>query len=153
MGWGGARVGAGKKPRVRHAEPLTFVPAGQVAATSAAPMAALPGTDLTSPPADMTPEQQDCWRLWAPLAIERNTLIVATVPSFRLLCELHVKKVAIGTMVDRGALGGLRVFMQLAKQVEGLLARFCLAPFGKPAKVEKPKAAGASPWASLGTKL
>lgn len=105
--------------------------------------------DLTLPPGDLPPEQQDFWREYAPLAVERKTLAPATVPAFRLLCELHAKKTLVSGMVDKGALGGLRVFMQLAKQVEALMARFCLAPFGKPAVgSEKPKAP-VNPWAQI----
>lgn len=130
--WGGSRVGAGRKP-----EPLELV----TDETSEA-------DDLALPPSDLTPEQQEFWRAYAPLAIERQTLTIATVPAFRLLCELHAKKTMVGGMVDKGALGGLRVFMQLAKQVESLMARFCLAPFGKPAKTEKPKPPK-NPWSQL----
>ncbi len=138
-GWGGARTGAGKKPR---AKPLEFAPSHPPADEMDDP------EDLAIPPSDLSMEQQDFWRSYAPLAIERLTLTPSTVPSFRLLCELHSKKVLVGTMVDKGALGGLRVFMQLAKQVESLMARFCLAPFGKPAKSEKAKPKH-NPWADL----
>jgi len=54
----------------------------------------------------------------------------------------------VSGMVDKGALGGLRVFMQLAKQVENLMGRFCLAPFGKAANPNKPKAT-TNPWAQI----
>lgn len=139
-GWGGARVGAGSKPK---AEPLRVVPP-QVSDESyeEAP------DELTVPPDDLTPEQQEFWRKYAPKAIERKTLTDATVPAFRLLCELDAKKTMVGAMVDKGALGGLRVFMQLAKQVESLMGRFCLAPFGKPTFSEKPKK-DANPWSKL----
>lgn len=137
-GWGGRRVGAGKKPRAHPFALVTSTPDGESDEDA----------DLARPPANLPTEQQEFWRTHAPLAIERRTLTPATVPAFRLLCELHAKKVMVGTMVDKGALGGLRVFLQLAKQVEGLMARFCLAPFGKPAKPEKTKVQ-ANPWAKL----
>ena len=138
-GWGGRRVGAGPKPAAR---PLTVVHTDQFKQTD---------TDLAIPPVDIAVEQQAFWRDYAPLAIERLTLTESTVPAFRLLCELHAKKVVVGTMVDKGALGGLRVFLQLAKQVETLMARFCLAPFGKPAKSEKPKKVE-NPWGAFGNR-
>jgi hypothetical protein len=130
-GWGGARVGAGKKPKAKTFAVLQgdFTQGSDVSG------------DLLVPPRDLPKEQHDFWRTHAPLAIERNTLTIATTPAFRLLCELDAKKTLVGKMVDKGALGGLRVFMQLSKQVEGLMARFCLAPFGKPVKSEKPKKA------------
>jgi hypothetical protein len=131
-GWGGGRVGAGKKP---EAKPLSLVEGNEA-------------NGLCLPPSDLPPDQQAFWRDYAPLAVERSTLTESTVPAFRLLCELHAKKAMIGTMVDKGALGGIRVFMQLAKQVESLMARFCLAPFGKPAKTERAKPA-ANPWSQV----
>lgn len=138
MGWGGSRVGAGKKPKPK---PLTMVPRDQRSAT-------VDATELATPPADLPADQREFWRVHAPLAIERDTLTAATVPAFRLLCELDAKKTMISGLVDKGALGGLRVFLQLAKQVEALMARFCLAPFGKPLKTEKPKAA-VNPFAQI----
>lgn len=104
--------------------------------------------DLSEPPEDLPEEQQEFWRKYAPFALERKTLTASTVPAFRLLCELNAKKTMVSAMVDKGALGGLRVFMQLAKQVESLMGRFCLAPFGKPTYTEKP-AKQVNPWAKL----
>jgi hypothetical protein len=141
MGWGGSRVGAGKKPKPK--------PFAIVARSEASAAATGDDADLLVPPADLSEDQHAFWRTHAPLAVERATLTPATVPAFRLLCELHAKKVMVGTMVDKGALGGLRVFLQLAKQVETLMARFCLAPFGKPVKVDKPKKAE-NPWGAFG---
>lgn len=156
MGWGGPRVGAGRKPKPktdRPVSPFAIVHGGRRLEEALAPPVIDDPVDrqLCDPPPSLPLDQQAFWREHAPLAIERRTLTPATVPTFRLLCELHAKKVMVGGMVDKGALGGLRVFMQLAKQVESLMARFCLAPFGKPAKPEKPKAA-ANPWASLAAK-
>jgi hypothetical protein len=133
-GWGGARVGSGKKPRPA---PFDILPGGR----SSGPTRPEDPHDLTEPPRDLPADQHAFWREHAPLAIERKTLTPATVPAFRLLCELHAKKVVVGAMVDKGALGGLKIFMQLSKQIETLLARFSLAPFGKPATSEKPKKA------------
>lgn len=143
-GWGGARVGAGAKPVSR---PLSMVPHGLAEASASGE----DEVDLSQPPADLTEDARAFWVDYAPLAVERKTLTLSTVPSFRLLCELHAKKAMVGGMVDKGALGGLRVFMQLAKQVESLMARFCLAPFGKPAVSERPKVA-VNPWDTIGFK-
>lgn len=132
MGWGGARVGAGKKPRPKAPKsPFTvFNGAKEITAD-----------ECLEPPDDLPPDQQAFWRANAPLAVERQTLTPSTVPTFRLLCELHAKKVLVVKKIDEGELGGLRIFAQLAKQIEGLMARFCLAPFGKPATGEKKKKA------------
>lgn len=153
-GWGGSRVGAGRKPTKRKDKPEPFRPFAIVPPSqpSPAPHAADDcSTDQcsTDQPSDLPADQRAFWALHAPLAVERGTLTDATVPAFRLLCELEAKKAMVGTMVDKGALGGLRVFLQLSKQVEGLMARFCLAPFGKPVKGEKPKVAS-NPWSDFG---
>lgn len=129
MGWGGARVGAGKKPQPKAPKSPFAVFDG----------AKEPSVDM---PKDLPADQQEFWRSNAPLAVERRTLTRATVPAFRLLCELHAKKVLVGIKVDEGELGGLRIYAQLAKQVEGLMARFCLAPFGKPTDGGKKKTTG-----------
>lgn len=134
MGWGGARIGAGRKPKRK----VPVSPFSVYLGAKAEPPTA---TELLEPPKDLPPEQQAFWKEHAPLAVERRTLMPATVPAFRLLCELYVKKVLVGEMVDKGALGGLRVWLQLCKQVEGLMGRFCLAPFGKPATVLTTKSA------------
>lgn len=138
MAWGGARVGAGKKPRPKPVLVADGRSEDEVR------------EDLEMPPADIHPDGQAFWRDYAPLAFERKTLTEATVPAFRLLCELHAKKMMVSVMVDKGALGGLRVYMQLAKQVETLMARFCLAPFGKSAGPEKVKPK-VNPFGAFGT--
>lgn len=147
-GWGGKRTGSGRKPKPKPpVSPFAVVQGGRTLEAAFAGVTE-PDRVLATPPVDLPAEQQAFWATHAPLALERGTLTAATVPTFRILCELHVKKVYIGAMVDKGALGGLRVFLQLAKQVEGLMGRFCLAPFGKPLTVDKPKAA-ANPFAQV----
>jgi len=85
--------------------------------------------------------------------MERRTLTAETVPAFAMLCELEVRRRAIAAEFEKGepSPAGLRIFAQFAKQVEGLMARFCLAPFGKPATSDKPKAA-VNPWAAVAGK-
>lgn len=133
-------MGAGKKP---VAKPFALVNGG----------GAQEPTDLSGPPSDLPDDQQAFWREHAPLAIERSTLTPATVPAFRLLCELNAKRVMVGGMVDKGALGGLRVFMQLCKQVETLMARFCLAPFGKAVDGSGRKKTAENPFAAFPSKV
>lgn len=151
-GWGGSRVGAGRKPKdKRPASPFAVVH-GARSLESALNVDGDPSRGaLADPPSDLPVELQDFWRSHAPLAIERKTLHKATVPAFKLLCELYAKKVLVNAMVDKGALGGLRVYMQLCKQVEGLMARFRLAPFGKAEESEKPKVA-VNPFAQVAAK-
>ncbi len=153
-GWGGARVGSGPKPKPKKEvppNPFTMLHGGKTLASALSqpdePVSSA-GHELCDPPEGLPVDQQAFWREHAPLAIERRTLTKATVPAFKLLCELHAKKVMVGLMVDKGALGGLRIFLQLAKQVEALMARFCLAPFGKPTTAEK-VAAAENPWSRV----
>lgn len=139
MGWGGARVGAGKKPQPKAPKSPFKVFPGQKDA---------PAAEIEMPKG-LPENQQEFWRANAPLAIERRTLTPATVPAFMLLCELNAKKVLVGVKVDEGELGGLRVYAQLAKQVEGLMARFCLAPFGKPTDGGKKATTASNPFGAL----
>jgi hypothetical protein len=107
---------------------------------------------LLEPPAGLPEVQAVFWRLWAGLALERRTLTAETVPAFVLLCELEAKRRAIGAVLEQPGAepspAGLRIYAQFSKQVEGLMGRFCLAPFGKPIASEKPKPA-ANPFAQV----
>lgn len=107
------------------------------------------------PPDDLPGEQAEIWRRYAPLAIERRTLTPATVPMFVLLCELQAERAAVKKTIDQDGRTYIKVtvdgagteheelkahplkadYAKLAKQVEALMARFCLGPFGKPATV------------------
>jgi hypothetical protein len=102
MGWGGARVGAGKKPKPKAAPRSPFE-----VFKGAAPAA--PETSCLEPPKDLTDEQQAFWRTNAPLAVERRTLTPETIPAFRLLCELDARRAFVGRKIDEGDVGGLRI--------------------------------------------
>ncbi len=141
-GWGGARVGAGKKPKRKPVSPFAVFDGGK-------PPDDPVDVSILEPPSDLSPAEQSFWRIYAPLALKQGTFIPEYMGDFRLLCEVLAKKAVIGTMVDKGALGGLRVWMQLVTQADKLLGRFCLAPFGKPAKPDKPKRE-ANPFAAFG---
>ena len=104
------------------------------------------------PPADLSSEEGDVWAVLAPLAIEVRTLTRHTEPSFRLLCGLAAERRAVQRQIERDgrtvprplskaggeSRPGLKLHplvaprFKLYKQVETLMARFCLAPFGKP---------------------
>ena len=133
QGWGGARVGSGPKPKPKGPKP------GLVAFPGGLPV----DKALLEPPEGLPAVQVEFWRKWAPLALEKRTLTTETVPAFTMLCELEVRRRAIVAEFDREGAEptpmGLRLYLQAAKQVEGLMGRFCLAPFGKPVVSEKPK--------------
>ena len=158
---GGARVGAGQKPK--HGKPAPFVPGLIDGGRS--------GDVSERPPDDLPEAHQAFWRTYAGSAIALGTLTPQTVGSFRLLCELESEKAATLKTIDRDGRTYIKcvvdgagnehqelkahpltsAYRQLAKQVDALMARFMLAPFGKPAPGAKPKKAqGApNPWARI----
>jgi len=136
--WGGRRTGAGRKPwkKKRGVLKMPAVDGGKTA------WSIEPDMRLAEPPDDLPEAQGGLWRAWAPLALERRTLTAETVPAFVLLCELEAQKRAISAELDgKPTPGDRRLFALYSKQVEGLMGRFCLAPFGKPVVSEKPKVA------------
>lgn len=145
---GGARVGAGRKPK--RSRVVAFPTAGSVPA-----------------PDDLTPEQATAWAQWAPLAQQMGTLTAQTTPAFRLLCESHALYVRYLAVIREDGETFLKVTVDgagqehrelkahpligkaqtLAYRVEQLLARFSLAPTGRPIEqATKPE----SKWASFG---
>jgi len=140
MGHGGARVGAGRKPkRRRNTVPFTPIDGGRA------------GDVPQKPPADLPADQWDFWATYAPLAIEQGTLTTATVGAFRLLCEVDAEKRATREQIEKDGRTFVKVtrdfegnelrefkahpltgsYRQLAQRVEALMGRFKLAPFGK----------------------
>jgi hypothetical protein len=125
--------------------------------TAAAPANALVAVD---PPADLTPEQRLVWDQLAPQALAERTLVVATAAAFRDLCMAIVWRDKLGAQIEQDGLtlGGtppeatcpkcetVLVFQATElkphpllpahrgwqQRVEAGLARFKLAPFGKP---------------------
>jgi hypothetical protein len=110
------------------------------------------------------------WADYAGRAVESGTLTDGTLAAWRLLCELEAERVATKALIDGDGRTCVKVvidgagnevrelrahpltssYARLAKQVENLMARFCLAPYGKPvpaaASATKP---AANPWASI----
>jgi hypothetical protein len=122
-----------------------------------------------TPPADLPDDQHGFWKLYAPLAIEAGTLTPQTAGSFRLLCELDAEKTATKATIDKDGRTYIKVsvdgagvehdelkahpltgsYRQLAQRVEALMARFLLAPFGKPLAGAGKKKPTANPWAAI----
>lgn len=90
---GGARVGAGRKPK--DAAAVVQMP-GTAPATV---VAALP-MHLFEPPEDVTTDEDRTWRAYAPAAVANGTLTDATAPGFRYLCELTVRYRALAAVID-----------------------------------------------------
>jgi hypothetical protein len=158
---GGARVGAGRKPRAPR-EPqkpnVVSIDGGRAGELSA------------TPPLDLPEDEQPFWRAYAPLAIELGTLTRQTEPAFRLLCELDAEKRATKATIEKDGRTTMGItvdvtsseqhiqikahpltssYRQLAQRVETLMARFGLAPFGKPVAGPGKKKTVVSPWAQI----
>jgi hypothetical protein len=121
------------------------------------------------PPEDLPAEQRDFWHRYAGLAIEKGTLTAHTVAAFRLLCETDAEKQATKLTMDRDGRTFLKItvdgagvehqelkahpltssYGRLAKATEALMARFGLAPFGKPEAPMRRQSAQ-NPFAALG---
>ena len=135
-------MGAGRKPK----NPVTFV------AIDGGAKLTPESERLLEPPDGLPPDQVPYWREYAPLAVRQRTLTEQTVPSFKLLCELEAEKRATKETIDRDGRTYIkcvvdgagnehqelkahplkRDYASLAKDVDRLMARFKLAPFGKP---------------------
>lgn len=150
MGHGGARVGAGRKPKKATVVSMSGRPF--VATLGPAPADAA-SSPLATPPEGMREAEAAVWRELAPHAIAQMTLVPGTLRGFRELCEHVVMKQSIAdTIAAAGpATSGmdalLRHYAKLAQRVDASLARYRLTAQGKPepTAVVKPKAA--SPWA------
>lgn len=156
---GGSRTGSGRKPNPRT---VPFVPieggrAGDVSAVA---------------PDDLPESQKPFWNTYAESAIGLGTLTPQTIGAFRLLCELESEKSATRATIDKDGRTYIKcvvdgagnehqelkahpltsAYRQLAQRVEALMARFMLAPMGKPApgaKPKKPPSAVPNPWARI----
>lgn len=162
MARGGARVGAGR-PSKRTGRPTFAVIDGQKTPTSV-----IESGVSAIPPEDLPTDQRDFWHRYAPQAIEARTLTIRTVAAFRLLCELDAEKTATKQVIDRDGRTYVKAFCdssgqehqelkahpltsayrQLSQRVEALMARFGLAPLGKPVD-SGPKKAAVNPWAKV----
>ncbi len=139
---GGRRVGAGRKPSVRRAVVLGMDGARREDLGPPGPLGAAPAPaedlELLTPPPDLTPAQQDYWRRWAPLAVEQRTLVPATRPGFRELCEQADLKAKLARRIHALGAGSekagsrLSAYVKLAQRLDSSLARFKLTGMGKP---------------------
>lgn len=101
---------------------------------------------------------KDFWRRLAPHAIAQGTLVSATVPGFRELCELMALKEEVWARLQRFGSDGktgaerLRNYTKLSQRLDATLGRFKLTAFGKPANDGVPnQKPGANPFAQLGS--
>jgi hypothetical protein len=139
MGWGGKRVGAGRK---RKQPPLGASLLVHPSAPPPPPVVEAPAAPIEEfdAPDDLDPEARAIWTTQAPLAFRNGTLTRATALSFARYCRIVVlerheaRSSAVGGANHRG----------LLKQLNALEQQFLLAPSGKPMLVrtaaEQPQA-------------
>lgn len=87
-------------------------------------------------PNDLTVDERNVWLRLAPHAFKARTLTPATEYQFVMLCRniLLERRIA----VDPDQVGGAN-HRGIIQRIDAELARFCLAPMGKPLMDDAPK--------------
>lgn len=153
---GGRRAGAGRKGGDGKAV-VIGMDGNRRAPSADLPPAMTPEErqGLLDPPPDLTAAERACWKVWAPRAIQRDTLVPANEPGFRELCSRMATVKALDAKIDlvgRDTLDALPFLKERrgwAKDLNTSLKDFKLTAFGKPETSGKPKAA-ANPFAAFG---
>lgn len=91
-------------------------------------------------PGHLSDEERRVWAQWEPLARNMRTLTTETVPSFEMLCKVAVEVDALREVLRRANFlhpSGLAHplstgYRQMVLRLEQLMARFGLAPQGRP---------------------
>lgn len=154
MGHGGARVGAGRKPREK-ARVLGMNGTRMSPNVDATTKPSSDHSNLADPPDGLPIEQHEFWRRWAPMAIEMRTLAPSTVVGFRELCEQMALKVAIWDRMAQLGLASseadrlLKRYEKIAQRLDTSLKGFKLTAFGKPVEGAAPRQAKVNPWAQV----
>lgn len=127
---GGARPGAGRKPRSRLERAVAPGHHGRVlrhpSGMDQVPVVA--EIEEFDAPDDLTLEERHVWVELAPHAFQNRTLTKATSLSFRLLCRNVVLERALADNVE---LRGGANHRGLIQRVDAELLRFSLSPCGK----------------------
>lgn len=126
---GGARPGAGRKPKAALEHVVTGDPGhrGRLLAHPSASTAVAPVEEFDAPN-DLTMEERHVWLELAPHAFAARTLTPSTSLSFRLLCRNVVLERALaGSLKDQGGAN----HRGMIQRIDAELASFCLKPFGK----------------------
>jgi hypothetical protein len=111
-------------------------------------------------PSDLGLVERQFWHHYAADAIAARTLTPRTVSAWRLLCELDARRQRMLALLEKAEgltdqdgrtyLDSLiklsRVYAVLVMRAESLMARFGLAPMGKP--IESPRR-GRNPWEAV----
>lgn len=94
---GGARPGAGRKPKAGKL--LTMPGTQRVTKPQTGPSAE--DRKLATPPKHLPLAEKNVWRSYAPHAIENGTLKMGSAPGFALLCELDVLHRHLRKLIDK----------------------------------------------------
>ena len=145
---GGARPGAGRKPKDAALAKLHGSQRTSVVRFPSAPQKSAAVAQTAAGPVNC-PEELDyaakaVWANLAPHALAAGTLTVGTSASFAMLCRQVVLEKALSLGRDAG-LASHRGMMQ---RVEAGFVRFALVPMGKP--MARPAEADADPFAEFG---
>lgn len=161
-GSGGARIGAGRKPKdiaVKVLQGTATVAVRKARGGKKAGARDLPAASAVEIPGGLSATERKVWRALSPHALASRTLTPATALAFRDLCEAVVMKDEIRSEL-RGHGGyttegkeGLKAhpliaqYRTILQRVEAGLTRFMLAPLGKPTAGDDDKPV--DPWAEF----
>lgn len=154
MGWGGARVGAGRKPKGERAVVLGM-DGNRLSGTPPLPGVVAPDV-LVAPPKGLPTQARLFWRRWAPLALAQGTLTAETVPGFERLCILAVTSEKLELKMVRLEPGSATwsdlhpEYLKTAKDLRAAMQSYKLCAFGKPEQGAARGKKAANPWAALG---
>ena len=153
MARGGARSGAGRKPREKRGVVLGMDGARRVDLRPA--VSPEEQSALLKPPDELSATEKAVWLECAPLALEERTLTPSKVPGFREFCTRLANVRALDARIQvlgvatQDALRYSAERRGWATLLAASLKDFKLTAFGKPATSEKPKQA-VNPFAALG---
>jgi hypothetical protein len=129
-GSGGARPGAGRKPKSAVERAITGNPGRRgrlLPHPSAVPVPGVAPIDEFDAPNDLSPDERNVWLELAPFAFAARTLTRATSFAFRLLCKnIVLERLYAASVADKGGANhrGLQ-------RVDAELLAFNLRPCGK----------------------
>jgi hypothetical protein len=132
-GSGGLRTGAGRKSK-QVAQKILEGAASLAERRQHA--ASVPKVDEFDAPNDLTTEERNVWLRLAPHAFKARTLTAATEYQFVMLCRNILLERLIAVDVEQ--IGGAN-HRGIIQRIDAELARFCLAPMGKPLIDDAPK--------------
>lgn len=138
-GWGGRRVGAGRKPRTLRVVAPYEPAAPKPPTTNPDAGGGVPVVADFNAPDDLSPSERGVWLKLAPHALSRQTLTKATALGFEMLCRNIVLERILA--MDMDARGGPN-HRGLIASIDRELLRFDLSPNGRPhgdAESQQPK--------------